>query len=109
MDLLYNTAWNMDLKSTHNTIYQWWTGSINATKVIEYANCNGTDRNLYVTITRVKVGSSDSSKKIPVKARELNAEGTGVEHVTLVFTNHLDLINFSVGSGASYLVLAFAL
>jgi len=88
MDLPYNTSWNMDLKSSENTILQWWTKSINATDVIEYANCNGTDRNMYVTITRVKVGSSNSNKKIPVKAREMNAVGTSAEHVTLVFTNH---------------------
>lgn len=52
-----------------------------------FLNCNGTDRNLYLTVTRVKVDAVSHKSELSSEARVMQAVNGGNEGLSLIFTN----------------------
>jgi hypothetical protein len=74
--------------------------------------CNGTDRNMYVTITRVKVDSTLEKKSELVAESRVMEAATQDDYLYLVFTNTAGIIP-SAGvhalAASLFTVLALAL
>ena len=72
--------------------------------------CNGTDRNMYVTITRVKVDSTLEKKSELVAESRVMEAATQDDYLYLVFTNTAGIIaNAGVHALAASLFAALAL
>lgn len=83
--------------------------NFNLTK--DFFQCMGMDRNMYVTITRVKVGSSNTTKsELAAEARVMQAVNDQADYLSLIFTNTPDLPSGAKALAATlFAVLALCL
>ncbi len=87
---------NFDFTSKNNSVAQVYNGlQGRLNHLSDFANCNGTDRNMFVTITRVKVGTSTPQLS---QSRVMQAVDAPVsaEYVSLTFSNTI-----GINSGAT--------
>lgn len=87
-----------------------WEGEQKPDLNVAYKNCNGTDRNLYMTITRVKVDSTSSFKKseLAEEARVMEAANQPPVGLTLFFTNFPGEVTSSALNRLAFSLFALA-
>jgi len=71
-----------------------------------FANCNGTDRNMFVTITRVKVGSSTPQLSQSRVMQAVDAPASA-EYVTLTFSNTIGINSGAASKMIAMVAMAF--
>jgi len=92
MNLQYQ--FNYNISALQNSVEQTYNGT-GLNFFGDYFRCNGMDRNMYVTITRVKVGSSMQVKKeLSAEPRVMQAAHQA-DYLSLVFTNTPGTTNYS--------------
>ena len=109
MDLAYK--FDPELKM-NNSLEQVYNGTLKLNYFKDFYNCNGNDRNMYVTITRVKVGSSIEKKSELVAESRVMEAASQADYVSLVFTNTPGTNTYTGGhalAASLFAVLALAL
>ena len=96
----------------NNSVEQVYNGTQKLNYFGDFYNCKGNDRNMYVTVTRVKIGSSlEKMSELVAESRVMQA-ASQADYISLVFTNTPGSNTFTGAhtlAASVFAVLAFAL
>ena len=96
----------------NNSVEQVYNGTQKLNFFGDFYSCKGNDRNMYVTITRVKIGSSLKKKSELVAESRVMQVASQADYISLVFTNTPGSNTFAGASALAaslFAILALAL